>query len=143
MSDQRNTDLVAAMPFAAAVGIEIEQAGPDEVVATMAWTQDRCTVGGVMHGGALMTLADSAGAVCGFLNLPAGAATSTIDSSASFLRAIRGGTARAVSRPLHTGRSVIVVRTEVTDDDGRLAVHVVQSQAVLQAGGAEPARRGS
>lgn len=132
--------LVATMPFAVATGIEIEAAGPDEVVATLAWREDRCTIGGVLHGGALMTLADSAGAVCGFLNLPPGAATSTIDSTTSFLRAIRGGTARAVSRPLHTGRSVIVVRTEITDGDGRLAAHVVQSQAVLQPRGAEPTK---
>lgn len=143
MSEQQYRELVAAMPFAAATGIEISKAGPDEVVATMDWAEDRCTVAGVMHGGALMTLADSAGAVCGFLNLPPGATTSTIDSSASFLRAIRGGTARAVSRPLRTGRTVIVVRTEVTDDEGRLAVHVVQSQAVLQPGGADSARSGS
>ena len=124
--------LVATMPFAAAVGIRIVAAEPDEVVATLDWAQDRCTAGGVLHGGALMTLADSAGAVCAFLNLPAGATTSTIDSTTSFLRAIRGGTARAVTRPLHTGRSVIVVRTEISDDQGRLAAHVVQTQAVLQ-----------
>jgi 1,4-dihydroxy-2-naphthoyl-CoA hydrolase len=124
-------DLLASMPFAAAVGIEILAARPDEVIATLAWDQQRCTAGGVMHGGALLTLADSAGAICGYLNLPPGAATSTIDSSASFLRGVRSGTARAVSRPLHTGRSVIVVRTEITTGDGRLAVHVVQSQAVL------------
>lgn len=123
-------DLVAAMPFAEALGIQMEQASADEVVAVLEWREDRCTVGGVMHGGALMALADSAGAACGFLNLPAGAATSTIDSAASFLRPIRSGAARAVSRPLHVGRSVIVVRTEISDDQGRLAVHVVQSQAV-------------
>ena len=132
MSDEPDlADLVGAMPFAAAVGVEILHARADEVAATLAWREDRCTVGGVMHGGALMTLADSAGAVCAFLNLPAGAGTSTIDSSVSFLRGVKGGTARAVSRPLHSGRSVIVVRTEITDADGRLAAHVVQSQAVL------------
>lgn len=129
--DHTPADLLTLMPFAAAVGIEITSAAPDEVLAALAWREDRCTAGGAMHGGALLTLADSAGAVCAFLNLPAGAATSTIDSSASLLRAIRGGTALAVSRPLHTGRSVIVVRTEISDDDGRLAVHVVQTQAVL------------
>ena len=128
--------LVATMPFAMAVGIEIASATPDEVVATLGWAEGRCTVGGVLHGGALMTLADSAGAVCAFLNLPAGASTSTIDSTTAFLRAIRDGTARAVSRPLHTGRSVIVVRTEITDDQDRLAAHVVQTQAVLQPRGA-------
>jgi len=124
-------DLVAAMPFAAALGIEISQAEPDQVAATLAWHADRCTVGGVMHGGALLTLADSAGAVCAFLNLPEGAGTTTIETSATFIRPLRSGVARAVSRPLHAGRTVIVVRTEVTDDDGRLVLHAVASQAVL------------
>ena len=122
--------LIALMPFAAATGVEVEQAGPDEVVATMAWAEQRCTAGGVLHGGALMTLADSAGAICAFLNLPPGATTSTIDASVSFLRAVRDGTARAVSRPLNVGRSVIVVRTEVFDSNGRLVVHVVATQSV-------------
>jgi uncharacterized protein (TIGR00369 family) len=125
--------MIGLMPFAQSIGIEIEVAAADEVVATLAWREDRCTVGGVMHGGALVTLADTAGAVCAFLNLPEGAGTSTIDSSSSFLRAVRGGTARAVTRPLRVGRSVIVVRSEVFDDDGKLALHTVQTQAVLPA----------
>ncbi len=125
--------LVAAMPFAQSAGVVIDSANAAEVVGSLAWREDRCTVGGVLHGGALMTLADSVAAVCAFLNLPPGTSTSTIDSSSSFLRAVRGGTAQAVSRPLHVGRSVIVVRTEVTDDEGRLVAHVVQSQAVRTA----------
>ena len=125
--------LVALMPFAAATGVEVEHAGPHEVVATMAWAEQRCTAGGVLHGGALMTLADSAGAICAFLNLPPGATTSTIDASVSFLRAVREDAARAVSRPLHVGRSVIVVRTEVFDSDNRLVAHVVATQSVRPA----------
>lgn len=124
--------LADAMPFAKACGVQIHEAGPDEVVGSLAWTEDRCTVGGVLHGGALMTLADSVGAVCAFLNLPAGAGTSTIDSATSFLRAVRGGSVKAVSRPLHVGRRLIAVRTEVSDSEGRLVAHVVAHQAVIQ-----------
>lgn len=124
--------LVNAMPFAKACGVEITQATPEQVSGALAWSPEHCTVGGVLHGGALMTLADSVGAVCAFLNLPAGASTSTIDSATSFLRAVRGGVVTAVSRPLHVGRTVIAVRTEVWDGDGRLVAHVVQHQAVGQ-----------
>ena len=123
--------LVDLMPFARAAGVTITVAGPDEVVGTLAWAPERCTAGGVLHGGALMTLADSTGAACAFLNLPEGATTSTVDSHTSFLRAVRDGSVRAVSRPLHVGRTVIVVRTEVLDSDDRLVAHVVQTQAVL------------
>lgn len=125
--------LVALMPFAEATGMQLSSAAPEEVIGTLAWSAQRCTAGGVMHGGAVMTLADSCGAVCAFLNLPEGANTSTLDSSIAFLRGVRGGTVRAVSRPLHVGRTVIVVRTELFDDDERLVAHVVQTQAVLGA----------
>ena len=123
--------LVAMMPFAKACGVEVTTATPGEVVGTLGWDADRCTVGGTLHGGAIMTLADSVGAICAFLNLPEGALTSTVDSNISFLRAVRSGHARAVASPLHVGRTVIVVRTEVFDADERLVAHVVQTQAVL------------
>jgi 1,4-dihydroxy-2-naphthoyl-CoA hydrolase len=124
--------LVEAMPFAKACGVEIQQATANKVVGVLGWTPERCTVGGVLHGGAVMTLADSVGAVCAFLNLPTGATTSTISSSTSFLRAVRAGRVTAVSQPLHVGRAVIAVQTDVFDDEGRPAAHVVQHQAVRQ-----------
>lgn len=134
MTVVENTQALAdAMPFAEACGVEIREASADQVTGVLRWSPQRCTVGGVLHGGALMTLADSVGAVCALLNLPAGASTATIDSATSFLRAVRGGTVTAVSRPLHIGRTVIAVRNEVFDDEDRLVAHVVQHQAVRQA----------
>lgn len=126
--------LVDAMPFARQVGVELLQAEPGQVTGRLAWAPERCTVGDALHGGAVMTLADSVGAVCAYLNLPEGAGTSTISSATSFLRAVRGGSATAVSRPLHVGRTVIAVRTEVLDDENRLVAHVTQHQAVLAGG---------
>jgi uncharacterized protein (TIGR00369 family) len=123
--------LLALMPFAVTTGIELDRADPGEVAGRLPWAPERCTAGGVLHGGALMTLADTVGAVCAFLNLPAGASTSTLASATSLLRAVRGGTAHATARPLHVGRSTIVVLTEVTDDDGRPVASVTQTQAVL------------
>jgi 1,4-dihydroxy-2-naphthoyl-CoA hydrolase len=123
--------LVATMPFAAQLGIEIDAASAEEVVGRMAWAPERCTTGGVLHGGALMSLADSLGGVCAFLNLPSGAGTATISSSTNMVRAVREGEVTGTSRPLHVGRSVIVVQTELRDGDGRLIAQVTQAQAVL------------
>jgi len=123
--------LLALMPFAVATGVELERAEPAEVAGRLAWAPERCTAGGVLHGGALMTLADSIGAVCAFLNLPAGASTSTVSSSTSLVRALRSGTAHAVARPAHVGRSFLLVNVEITDDDGRLLAQTSQTQAVL------------
>lgn len=126
-------DLLALMPFAAATGIALDAAAPDEVRGRLAWAPERCTAGGLMHGGALMTLADSVGAVCAFLNLPDGAATSTVSSTTSLVRGVRSGSAHAIARPVHVGRSFILVNVEVTDDEGRLVAQVSQTQAVLTA----------
>jgi len=85
------------------------------------------------HGGVIMALADSTGGACAFLNLPEGAAgTTTIESKTNFLRAVRAGHIESASRPLHAGRTVVVIETDVVDADGRLVARVTQSQAVLR-----------
>ena len=122
------------MPFTRKLDVEATSVQPDEVRARLVWSEDVCTTGGVMHGGAIMSLADSTGALCAFLNLPEGAAgTSTIESKTNFLRAVRSGHAEAISRPLHTGKTIVVIETDVVDADGRLCARVTQSQAVLRA----------
>ena len=123
--------LVAAMPHAAALGVALESASADEVVGGFDWAEERCTAGGVIHGGALMALADSVGAVCAFLGLPPGTTTATTSSTTHFLRAVREGRVTATARPLHRGRAQVVVRTDLTDAQGRLVTTVTQSQAVL------------
>jgi uncharacterized protein (TIGR00369 family) len=118
------------VPFAAAIGMELLEARPELVVSRLQWTPERCTAGGVMHGGALMALADNGGGMCAFLNLPEGAVgTATIESKTNFLRAVREGAVTASSRPLHAGRTMIVVETELVRDDGKLAAKVTQTQA--------------
>jgi uncharacterized protein (TIGR00369 family) len=122
---------LAMMPFAGKLGIELDAGSSERVEGRMSWQPDLCTGGGVLHGGALMAFADTLGAVCAFLNLPPGAGTATISSSTNMLRAVRGGEVSAVSRPLHAGRSVIAVQTELRDEQGRLVAQVTQAQAVL------------
>lgn len=124
------TQIRDMMPFATLIGIELLEARPELVRGRLQWSTERCTAGGVMHGGALMTLADSCGATCAFLNLPDGAVgTATIESKTNFLRAVREGTVTATTRPLHAGRTMIVLETEIAREDGSLAAKVIQSQA--------------
>jgi 1,4-dihydroxy-2-naphthoyl-CoA hydrolase len=123
--------LVATMPHAQALGITLDAANSEEVVGGFDWAAERCTAGGVIHGGALMALADSVGAVCAFLGLPEGATTATTSSTTHFLRAVREGRVTATARPLHRGRSQVVVKTDLVDDQGRLVATVTQSQAVI------------
>lgn len=127
--------MLTFMPFARAAGVELIAARKDEVVGRLSWAAERTTAGGMLHGGAIMTLADSTGAVCAFLNLPDGARTSTISSSTVFTGAVRSGAVTATSTPLHVGRTTIAVRTDLADDSGRYVAHVTQIQAVLMNGG--------
>ena len=124
--------LIDLMPLARQLGIEISSASAAEVVGRLPWRAELCTAGGVLHGGALMTLADSLGAICAFLNLPEGAQTSTIESKTNFFRAVREGEAIATTRPLHVGRMTIVVQTDIQDGSGRRVAQATQTQAVLQ-----------
>jgi uncharacterized protein (TIGR00369 family) len=119
-------------PYTAFLGLEVLSASPDEVRSRLAWNADKCTAGGMLHGGALMSLADSAGGFLAFLNLPGDAkGTATIESKTNFLGPIREGYVNAVTRPLHVGKRTIVVDTELYDDDGKLVARVTQTQAVL------------
>jgi 1,4-dihydroxy-2-naphthoyl-CoA hydrolase len=124
-------DLHEAMPFTALLGATTVAATAEKVRLRLDWDATRCTAGGLMHGGALMGLADAGGGLCAFLNLPEGATgTATISSATNFLRGVRDGHVEAVSRPLSVGRTVIVVDTEILDADGRLVARVTQTQAV-------------
>ena len=123
--------LVEMMPFAARLGIVLDAASPDAVRGRLPWAPERCTTGGILHGGVLMALADSLGGICAFLNLPPGAVTATTSSGTVFTRAVRSGEVTAVTRPLHVGGSTIVVQTDLTDDAGRRVAQVTQTQAVL------------
>jgi uncharacterized protein (TIGR00369 family) len=135
MTDQAlgsNVPLGRLMPFAQRLGAEFTRYSKEEVAARLKWAPELCTSGDILHGGAVMSLADSTGAVCAFLNLPEGAAgTTTVESKTNFLRGVREGFVEAVSRPLHIGRTVIVVETDVRDADDRLVARVLQTQLVL------------
>ncbi|MBV8064246.1 MAG: PaaI family thioesterase [Actinobacteria bacterium] len=132
MDEDLTAQVAAAAPFTSFLGIEMVSASPHEVKAQLAWHEELCTAGGIMHGGALMGLADNVGGFCAFLNLPDGSGgTATIESKTNFFGPVRSGNVHAVSRPLHTGRRTIVVDTELYDDAGKLVARVTQTQAVL------------
>ena len=133
MNEDPNAFLHSTMPFMELIGAQAVRADPSEVVVQLDWNTSRCTAGGILHGGALMSLADGAGGWCAFLNLPPGANTTTLESKTNLLRAVREGTVTAAARPLHIGRTVIVVDTELRDDAHRLVARTTQSQMVLAA----------
>lgn len=137
--------LIARMPLAAGLGITLREASADRVVAELAWTPALCTTAGVMHGGALMTLADTAGALVAVLGLPDGASTATITSTTQLFRPVTGGTVAAEALPIHRGRTTVTVQASIRDADQRLIAQTTQIQVIRQAGeaGPRPAARSS
>jgi len=122
------------MPFAALKGVSFIEASQDKVVARMAVRPDLCTLGHILHGGAIMALADSVGAAATFLNLPEEAqGTTTIESKTNFIGSAReGATVIATATPVHRGRRTQVWQTRLeTAEEGKLVAIVIQTQMVL------------
>ena len=113
------------------MGIRFLEASPERVVAELDWREDLTTVGGALHGGALMAFADTVGAAATVINLPAGASTTTLESKTNFFAPGRPGVVRAESTPLHRGKRTQVWQTRVTDGAGRLLSLTTQTQMVL------------
>jgi 1,4-dihydroxy-2-naphthoyl-CoA hydrolase len=120
-----------AMPFAALLGFEAVEGDAEAVVLRGAWSPERCTAAGILHGGYLMTLADAAAATLAYLNVPAGATTATIEAKTNFLTAVREGSVTAHAELVHRGSRTIVVQVDVVDAAGRLATRTLQTQAVI------------
>jgi len=119
-------------PFADYLGIKITHISPERVTAELAVRGELATMPEIIHGGAIMALADNIGAVATVANLPDGAHTTTIESKTNFFAAIPvGDTARAECTPLHRGRTTMVWQTKITRNDGRLCAIVTQTQLVL------------
>jgi 1,4-dihydroxy-2-naphthoyl-CoA hydrolase len=133
MAPDPTTHLTTTMPFCSTLEMRARSLDAAEVELELDWAEELCTSNGLMHGGVLMALADSAGGACAAANLPADAVgTSTIESKTNFLGAVRSGTVHAVCRPLHVGGTTIVVETEVRDDRDRLVAKTTQTQVVLR-----------
>ena len=121
------------LPFAQLLKIEFLSAEADALSARMLIRPDLCTMGGVAHGGAIMSFADTLGAAAAFINLPADAkGTTTLESKTNFIAAAREGTTvTATATPIHRGRRTQVWTTRIEGEDGKLVAIVTQTQMVL------------
>lgn len=120
------------LPFARLLGIDLVSAAPDRVIGTMVVREEFCTVFAVAHGGMIMALADTLGALATVANLPEDGRTTTLESKTNFVAAAAAGTLiKGETTPVHRGRRSMVWQTRVTADDGRLIALVTQTQLVL------------
>lgn len=120
------------LPFARLLGIELVSASSEKIVAELTVREDLCTRPAVLHGGAIMAFADTLGAIGTVVNLPEGAATTTIESKTNFVAPAPVGT-RVIgeSTPVHRGKRTMIWQTRITTPEGRLVALVTQTQLVL------------
>ncbi|MEU8611387.1 PaaI family thioesterase [Actinoplanes sp. NPDC048791] len=124
-------EVYAAAPFVRTLGVEFERIAPDGVVGQLTFTPALSTVGGGIHGGALMSLADACAAVCAWANGAAGDLPATSDSTTHFLAPVIGN-ATATATPVNVGKRRVVVDVAIHDDGGRLCVRVIQTVHLLR-----------
>lgn len=136
MDDQDRQDRILAKArsnFAEHLGAQLTSASRDKVEFSMKVTSFLANSNGVLHGGAIMGLADNVGGVATILNLPEDRSTTTVESKTNFLRPVRmGETVRAVAEPLHRGKTTQVWQTSIIREDGKTAAIVTQTQLVLE-----------
>jgi 1,4-dihydroxy-2-naphthoyl-CoA hydrolase len=119
-------------PFAEFLGIKITHLSPERVDGELVVRPELDNLVGILHGGAIMALADNLGGAATMANLPEGARTATIESKTNFFASIAiGDTARAECTPLHRGRTTMVWQTRITRNDGKLCALVTQTQIVM------------
>ena len=126
-----NKHLAGTLPES--LGMRFVTLDPDRVVAELTIWDDLRTVGGALHGGALMAFADTVGAAATIVNLTGGATTTTLESKTNFFAAGRAGIVRAEATPLHKGRRTHVWQTRITDESGRMLSLTLQTQMVIEA----------
>ena len=125
-------DAIGRQPLAKLLGIEVVEARADRVLARLTVREAVCTAGGILHGGAFMALADTAGAIGASLNLRPGDGTTTIESKTNFLGgAPIGAVVTAEATPVHVGRRSSVWQTRITDTTGKLLALITQTQLVI------------
>lgn len=114
------------------MGVRLTLTRPDTVTGTLEVVPELGNRNDVLHGGAIMTFADTLGGVAASLNLTGDERTTTIESKTNFLRAIRiGEVITGTCIPLHLGRKTCVFQTTVTRADGKVAAIVTQTQMTL------------
>src|SRR4029079_10018005 len=128
-----NDAAIKQPPLAEFLGLKITHLSPERVTAELVAREDLNNRFGIMHGGAIMALADNLGGTATSANLKPGQSTTTITSKTNFFAAVPvGDVAYAETTPLHRGRTTMVWQTRITRGDGRLCAIVTQTQMVLE-----------
>ncbi|MBA3357098.1 MAG: PaaI family thioesterase [Pyrinomonadaceae bacterium] len=113
---ERIQNALETVPFAKLLGIELEDMAPGTATLGFNIREDLKQNNGVVHGGAIASLVDTATAFAIISLLPPDEKATTADLTISYLRPLRNGRAHSTARVLRAGRRLIVVSAELIDD---------------------------
>ena len=116
----RLREAINHVPYALLLGINFEDARRGAATLSMSARPELERFGGIMHGGALASLADSAAAFAVLPMLEDGEQTFTVDLTLHYLRPVTGGKLTAHARVLRAGRRVATVSVEIFNESGAL-----------------------
>lgn len=109
------------VPFLKHLGIEVESIGPGTATLVLPLRKEIMRNDGIVHGGAVASVIDSAFAFAITPLLAENERTVTIDLTIHYLRPLSGGAARTIARVVRAGRRVITVSAELFDENDKLA----------------------
>lgn len=133
LSPKTTSVMQGGMPRA--LGVQVTSLTPKKVIAEMPITTMHLNHNGRVNGGAIMAFADVLGAVGAVAHRPEGYRGGTIESKTNFFAAGVGPVLKAVSIPLHVGRTTSVWQTTISNADGSMVAMCTQTQISV------PARR--
>ena len=134
---------VVASAAPRALGVRLVSATKRRIVGELRVKPAHINRTGRVNGGVIMAFADVLGAAGTVANLPPGYRTTTLESKTNFFAAGEGPALKAVSVPLHVGRTTNVWQTTIRNPDGRTVAIVTQTQIVLAPAAALPHEDGT
>jgi uncharacterized protein (TIGR00369 family) len=128
----RIEDALSTVPFAKLLGIKLDSVEPGQATLSLEIRDDFKQNAGIVHGGVVAALIDSATAFAILPLLQADERTTTVDLTISYLRPLMTGSMVAAAKVRRDGRRVVVVSADLMDNEGKLAATALSTYLKLK-----------
>lgn len=129
---RRVEQALKAVPFAKLLGIQVDSIEPGRVTMSLEIREELKQNAGVVHGGVVASLIDSATAFAILPLLKDDESTTTVDLTISYLRPLIDGRVSATARVVREGGRIVVLSAELHDDQGNLAATALSTYIKLK-----------
>ncbi|MGB8509960.1 MAG: PaaI family thioesterase [Pyrinomonadaceae bacterium] len=121
----RLREVFARVPFVRLLGLELRSAERGAATFTLDVREELTRMEGLLHGGVLASLLDTAAACAVHTMLEPGGRTLTVDLTIHYLRPTTDGRITARAHVLREGRRLVILAVEATDEAGALIATAV------------------